>query len=64
LGIHPDGLSTGLDGCGGWECGIDRVTTKQPNRVSRIKCLGNAVVPQVVQLLGELMLTRLEAEGE
>jgi hypothetical protein len=33
-----------LDGT--WEDGIPRVAVKQPHGVSRIKCLGNAIVPQ------------------
>jgi DNA (cytosine-5)-methyltransferase 1 len=32
----------------GWEDGIPRVTTGQRNLTSRLRCLGNAVVPQQV----------------
>lgn len=51
LGLHPDGLSAGLD-CGGWECRIPRVTRKQANREARLRALGNAVVPQIPEWLG------------
>ena len=33
---------------GSWESGIDRVSTECPHRVDRLRCLGNAVVPQQV----------------
>jgi len=56
LGIHPDGLSSGLDGCGGWECGIPRVAKGQRNRVSRLRGLGNAVVPQVAEFIGRQII--------
>ena len=47
LGIHPDGLQSGLDNdCGGWECGVPRVTRGQKDRAKRLKALGNAIVPQ------------------
>jgi hypothetical protein len=36
---------------GRWEDGIPRVAVKQPHRVSRLKCLGNAVVPQIPMLI-------------
>jgi hypothetical protein len=38
-----------LDGT--WEDGIPRVALKQAHRVSRLKCLGNSVVPQIPWLI-------------
>lgn len=29
----------------GWECGVPRVAENVPNRVGRLKALGNAVCP-------------------
>lgn len=52
MGGGPYGLSRWLDGVragwadGTWEAGIPRIATGVSNRVSRLQCLGNAVVPQ------------------
>lgn len=52
MGRSPDGLSSWMDSVragwadGTWEAGIPRLATGVPNRVGRLKALGNAVVPQ------------------
>ena len=38
------------------DTGIRRVSTRIPNRVDRIKCLGNSVCPQVAQFVGMILL--------
>jgi hypothetical protein len=45
----------------GWEDGTPRVANGVKNRVNQLKCLGNAVVPQVAFVVGEAIL---EVEGE
>ena len=51
VGRSLDGISAWLDGVragwadGTWESGIPRIATGVPDRVPRLKCLGNAVVP-------------------
>jgi len=48
LGGRLDGLPGWLDG---WEEGLPRLATGVPNRVDRLRGLGNAIVPQIAQLL-------------
>ena len=40
----------------GWEESIPRVKAKVPRRVQRISALGNAVIPQVAEILGRLII--------
>ncbi len=62
LGRGYDGISSWLDGS--WEWGVPRVTTRIPgdkdgqrkNRVGRLKALGNAVVPQIPELIGRVIM--------
>jgi DNA (cytosine-5)-methyltransferase 1 len=48
LGRVVDGLPCWLDGYWRVEPDIPRIATGVKNRVDRLKCLGNAVVPQQV----------------
>jgi DNA (cytosine-5)-methyltransferase 1 len=48
VGRVVDGFPAGLDGYWQVEPDIPRVITGQKNRADRLKCLGNAVVPQQV----------------
>ena len=57
MGGMVDGVSRWLDE----PEGTPRVMGKVPDRVNRLKALGNAVVPQVVEVLGR-MIMEIEAE--
>ena len=39
--------------------GVCRTANGVPDRIHRIRCLGNAVVPQVAQFIGEIILQRM-----
>jgi len=53
VGLLADGLSTGLGGYWDREPDIPRVATGIKDRVSKLKGLGNAIVPQVAALIME-----------
>tara|TARA_R110001606_G_scaffold7301_1_gene32300 strand:+ start:2033 stop:2986 length:954 start_codon:yes stop_codon:yes gene_type:complete len=54
LGGSLDGVSVWLDGT--WEDGIPRVSNGEKGRAERLKGLGNAVVPQIVTIIGYAIL--------
>jgi len=62
LGGITDGFPERLDGTldawsSGWEDGTPRVSMGEKNRVTRLKQLGNAVVPQVIEVIATALLT-------
>ncbi len=46
-----------------WEDGIPRVTKRIKNRVDRLRCLGNAVVPQIVEVIGRAIM-EVDSKGK
>lgn len=71
LGRVLDGLSSGLDAIGySWPTGPGqkqhdweppRVIPNSPNRAKRLKALGNAVVPQVAELIGRAIMEECDS---
>src|SRR5215813_10415999 len=41
---------------GSWEARLSRVASKIPHRVDRLRALGNAVVPQIPELIGRAIM--------
>jgi DNA (cytosine-5)-methyltransferase 1 len=62
LGGMVDGLSSRLDRHYGFqvEPNIPRITENIPNRVDRLKSLGNAIVPQIIYHIGLAILKEEE----
>ena len=58
LGGMDDGVSSRLDGHQGFitEPDIPRVAEKIPDRVNRLKALGNSIVPQIIYHIGMAIL--------
>ena len=44
-----------------WESGVSRTMNFIPNRVDRIKCLGNAVVPQCAEVFAKAIKMKLDS---
>lgn len=63
LGGAFDGFPAQLDGSlnawrDGWEDGVPRLASRDlPNRAGRLRALGNAVLPQMGELLGRLIIS-------
>ena len=63
-GFFGEGWRRQLADSRGWEPepGVGRLAHGVPGRVDRLRALGNAVVPQVVEVIGRQLLSVIEAE--
>jgi DNA (cytosine-5)-methyltransferase 1 len=63
--VRPTGAGCvqGWDGNGWWsvEPDVGRVAHGVPARVDRLRCLGNAVVPQIVEVIGRAIVAGARA---
>jgi DNA (cytosine-5)-methyltransferase 1 len=66
LGGMVDGVSSRLDGHHGFEVepDIPRVAENIPDRVNRLKALGNSIVPQIIYHIGMAILEEERKENE
>jgi len=72
MGRTANGIATGLDEYraekgqwrGNWEAGVPRITAEDvPHRIKRLIVIGNAVVPQVAEYIGRLILQAVGGES-
>ena len=67
MGGVIDGVPGEMDGDGTewvtWEHGTPRLTEDCPDRANRLRCLGNAVVPQVAEYIGRCVIDYHERTG-
>jgi DNA-cytosine methyltransferase len=61
LSFHPPPPCQACWSDGSWEDGLTRIASRVPNRTHRLRGLGNAVVPQVAEWIGERILQFDEA---
>jgi DNA (cytosine-5)-methyltransferase 1 len=60
-GEHPDAVRKVPRSHSSWDSCVPRVASGVPNRVDRLRGLGNAVVPQVAEWIGRRIMEHAEA---